>query len=172
LAGHHPFYPPGIKGNATTYGGHLEHDGNRPPLPQNRIASPGGTDHSTGMIQDEIQLFINRMKSDLRSAMLARQTERVSVLRALIAAVDNSQAVPVGEMHDKYVVRAFGDKSVEVPRKALSVADLRAILVDEIAARRNAADEYARANRPDAAERLLGEAGTIGHYLSLVGQEP
>lgn len=54
----------------------------------------------------------------------------------------------------------------------MSVADLRAILVDEIAARRNAADEYARANRPDAAERLLGEAGTIGHYLSLVGQEP
>lgn len=123
------------------------------------------------MMQDEIHIFLNQMKNDLRSAMLARQTEQVSVLRALIAAVDNSQAVPVGEMHDKYVVRAFGDKSVEVPRRALSIADLRAILVDEIAARRNAADEYARVDRPDAAERLVREAGIIDRYLSLAGQE-
>lgn len=122
------------------------------------------------MPQDEIRIFLDRMKADLRSAMLARQTEQVSVLRALIAAVDNSQAVPVGEMHDKYAVRAFGDKSVEVPRRALSIADLRAILVDEIAGRQSAADEYVRVNRPDAAERLVREAGIIDRYLSLAGQ--
>jgi len=98
--------------------------------------------------------------------MLGRRAEEVSVLRSLIAALDNAQAVPVDELHDKYVVRAFGDSAVEQPRLRLSPDDLQTLLNAEVEARRAASEDYRKAGLGDHMERLSREAGIVGRYLA------
>ncbi len=107
-----------------------------------------------------------RLRADLKLAMLGRRSEEVSVLRSLIAALDNAQAVPVGDLHDTYTVHAFGDNSVEQPRLKLGPDDLRTILNGEMESRRTASDEYHDAGLHDHAERLSRESDIVGRYLS------
>ena len=101
-----------------------------------------------------------RLRADLKAAMQARATDGVRVLRTLIAAVDNAEAVP-GE--HKNIQRAFGEPGVEVARRELHDADLAALLDREIGERLAAAGGY-DASRPDLAARLRAEAALIGGY--------
>jgi uncharacterized protein len=72
-----------------------------------------------------------RIAQELRVAMKARDASRVTALRSLAAALDNATAVPMP-------ARILPNE-VEVPRKALSLEDVRAVLMREIADRRDAA---------------------------------
>lgn len=116
-------------------------------------------------MKDNAQMLRSRLRGDLQSAMRDRKSKEMSVLRGLIAAIDNAQAVPVGDLHANYAVHAFGDKSVEAPRRQLSRADLDRLLVGELEARTNAAGQYRRVDRHDRADELEREAEIISRYL-------
>ena len=87
-------------------------------------------------------------------------------IRDLIAALDNAEAVPIGDRHERYVVHAFGDRAVEVARLTLSSTDVTAIFANEIAARTEAAAEMASLNRSAEAEGLAAQAAIIKDYTS------
>lgn len=121
------------------------------------------------MTTDESQSFLAALKADLRTAMRERKAAEVMTLRGLISAIDNAQAVPVGDRHDRYVFHAFGDSAVEVPRRALSRDDLRALVEAEIRARNDAAQDYRRLGRDDKVQELTEEAQILGGYLGSHG---
>jgi uncharacterized protein len=114
--------------------------------------------------EDAAEAIKSRLRPDLRTAMVARDALRVRVLRALIAAVDDAQAVPAGDRHARYIIHAFGDRSVEVPRLSLAEEDVRRLFAHEAATRRSAAAEMRRLAQDDRAEDLLREAAIIASY--------
>jgi uncharacterized protein YqeY len=73
-----------------------------------------------------------RIAQELRVAMKARDASRVAALRSLAAALDNATAVPMP-------AGMVANENAEVPRKVLAPADVRAVLMREIAERRDAA---------------------------------
>ncbi len=97
--------------------------------------------------------------------MQARAREEAAVLRALIGAVDNAQAVPLDPARKASDMAVFGDRSIEVPRQVLDEDDLRRILETEIAERETAATELERLGREDRAQMLRGEATIVARYL-------
>jgi len=107
-----------------------------------------------------------RVRADLKAAMLERRKVEVRALRALLAAIDDAQAVPLGGDHDKYVVRSFGDVGVEVPRRTLSADALQALLRREQAERVTLAKEMANLGQDCVAAALKEEAAVFGRYLA------
>lgn len=105
-----------------------------------------------------------RLRADLKAAMQARATDEVRLLRALIAALDNAEAVSGEVVPDKYVSRAFGDPSGEVPRLLLDNEAVARLLADEIEARLVAAADYDRHGQAEQARQLRDEAGLIDRY--------
>jgi uncharacterized protein len=71
-----------------------------------------------------------RIAQEVRDAMKARNVSRVAALRSLAAALDNATAVPMPP-------RLLPNENPEVPRKVLSLEDVRAVLIREITERRN-----------------------------------
>ncbi len=117
------------------------------------------------MTDDFAEVMSARLRADLKVAMRARMALEVSVLRSLIAAIDNAQAIPVAPGHQPYVARAFGDESAEAPRLRLSEADVFAVLDREAETRADAADELDRCGRPAEAAALREQAGVVNRYL-------
>jgi uncharacterized protein YqeY len=105
-----------------------------------------------------------RLRTDLKSAMQARATVEVRLLRTLIAAVDNAEAVSGAAVPDKYVARTFGDPSGEVPRLELDGEAVDRLLAGEIESRLAAAADYAQHGREDEAARLRDEATLVARY--------
>ncbi|OXE36142.1 MAG: hypothetical protein CGW95_09470 [Phenylobacterium zucineum] len=105
------------------------------------------------------------IRADLTAAMKARDGTQASLLRVLLAALDNAEAVPVGTGHDRYVLREFGDPAAEVPRQVLSAETLNAMLARERDEREVAAAEFDRLGRPQDAERLRREAAFVARYI-------
>jgi uncharacterized protein YqeY len=103
-----------------------------------------------------------RLRADLKAAMQARAADEVRLLRTLIAALDNAEAVAVAQ--DKYVPRPFGDPGAEVPRLVLEDDAVDRLLVSEIETRLAAAADYDRHQRNDEAVRLRTEAVLIERY--------
>jgi uncharacterized protein YqeY len=108
--------------------------------------------------------FKDRLRRDLKAAMQARAADEVRVLRTLIAALDNAEAVPVEDPQDKYVRRAFGDPSGEVARQVLDRDAVEVVLKSEIEARLAAATGYDTHEQREQASRLRGEAALIERY--------
>jgi uncharacterized protein len=105
-----------------------------------------------------------RLRGDLKAAMQARASGEVRLLRALIAALDNAEAVPGGALVEKYVPRAFGDSSGEVARLELDAGAVTRLLAAEVEARLAAAADYERHGEVAEAARLRGEADLIARY--------
>ena len=101
-----------------------------------------------------------RLRADLKAAMQARAADEVRVLRVLIAALDNAEAVP-GE--DKNIQRRFGEPGAEVARRELADEDQVALLQFGIEERLAAAAGY-DGTRPELASRLRWEASLIARY--------
>jgi uncharacterized protein YqeY len=104
-----------------------------------------------------------RLRADLKAALQARAADEVRVLRTVIAALDNAEAVP-GEY--QALPRAFGDPSAEVARLELDGGAVEALLAKEIEARLAAAADYERHGRTDEAARLRDEAGLVARYAA------
>lgn len=108
-----------------------------------------------------------RLRADLKTAMRERKTGDVAVIRTLIAAVDNAEAVPTGTdgaATPRSGTRAFGDSSGEVARRELDDAELDKVFAREIETRLAAAEDYAQHGRNDDAARLREEAKVIEGY--------
>jgi len=104
-----------------------------------------------------------RLRADLKAAMQARVTGEVGVLRALIAALDNAEAVPT----EGYRPRALGASPGDVARRQLDGKMVAALLADEVEARLAAAADYERHGRSADADRLRSEVAIVSHYAGL-----
>jgi uncharacterized protein YqeY len=103
-----------------------------------------------------------RLREDLKAAMRERRAEDVALLRKLIAALDNAEAVPT----EGYRPRAVDGAGGEVARRQLDAAEVEQLLASEVAERRAAAEEFARLGRADEAARLGQEADLIARYFA------
>jgi uncharacterized protein len=107
----------------------------------------------------------SRLRGALTVAMKEKNTSEASLLRVLIAAVDNAEATPVQAERPSLVRHDFWDGSAEVERLFLDEDRVRAIISNEIAARECAADEFDRLGKTDRADRLREEAAIGRKYL-------
>ena len=103
-----------------------------------------------------------RLRADLKAAMQAKATDEVRLLRTLIAALDNAEAV--AEPPKRFGSRQFGDPSGEVARREIGALALDALLNAEIDARLAAAEDYDRHKQDAEATRLRQEAELIARY--------
>ena len=101
-----------------------------------------------------------RLKTDLREAMKARQNRTVTTLRTLLAAIDNAEAVEL-TASDLPVV----GKANDVPRRDLSEVQLQDIVQAEADSYQVAIADYERLGRPEQAEALRAELDIVSHYL-------
>jgi uncharacterized protein YqeY len=102
-----------------------------------------------------------RLRADLKTAMRARKPGEVAVIRTLIAAIDNAEAVPIDGLEERLRQReAIG----EVARRELDAAALDAVLAKESDTRLAAAEDYDRHGRNDDAARLRQEAELVARY--------
>jgi uncharacterized protein YqeY len=103
-----------------------------------------------------------RLREDLKSAMLEKRSDEVALLRKLIAALDNAEAVPT----EGYRPRALGDASAEVVRRELDGRAVEALLTEEVESRLAAAADYERLGRAEEAARLRDEAALAARYTA------
>lgn len=93
--------------------------------------------------------------------MQARASDEVRLLRQLIAALDNAEAVPIEGLEERLRLRVpIG----EVARRELDAAATDAVLAAEVQSRLAAAEDYERHGRDDDAGRLRAEVAIIGRY--------
>jgi uncharacterized protein YqeY len=107
-----------------------------------------------------------QLRGDLRAALAERRTSEVEVLRSLLGALDQAEAVPVATAGSGHVSFRFGDPGAEVPRKQLSPEDVRAVIVKERDELLAAADEYADRGREDIAAGFRLKAALVERYLA------
>src|SRR5438067_13259129 len=98
---------------------------------------------------DPAEIIKPRLRADLLTAMRARAAVEVAVLRALVAAFDNAEAIEVGERHQRYVELKFGDRSAEVPRRRLTQADVENLLGREVQERRDAGAQLGKVGQAE-----------------------
>jgi uncharacterized protein YqeY len=108
-----------------------------------------------------------RLRADLKAAMQVRASDEVRLIRTLIAALDNAEAVPGGGLVDKYVRRRLGDPSGEVARLELDEESIDGLLTSEIEGRLAAAADYERHGKTEEAAQLRNEAGAIERYRTV-----
>lgn len=109
------------------------------------------------------------MRTDLSTAMKARDTATVNALRSALAGIDNAEAVastePSATPVSEYVAAAaVGVGSTESARRVLSVDDVRSVLhtlITELGAEAGRYDGYGQS---DAAQRLRSEADALRTY--------
>ena len=101
-----------------------------------------------------------RLKADLKKAMKARESQTVTVLRSLLAAIDNAEAVELGTSSSFVIGRAN-----DVPRKALSEAQIREVLRGEVEELQTAVAEYERLGKLEEAETLSKALDVASGYV-------
>jgi uncharacterized protein YqeY len=107
-----------------------------------------------------------RLRGDLRVAMAGKKAADVAVLRTMLGALDQAEAVAVTERGAGCASLPFGDPAVEVPRKRLSAEDVGAVIRKEHDELRGAADDYARLGQAEAAAAFAHKAEVLGRYLA------
>lgn len=117
-------------------------------------------------MDDAAEAMKVRLRADLKAAMGARDAARTAVLRSLIATLDNAQAVPVGQGHQRYRELAFGDRAAEVPRLSLKPGDVRALFAAEADSRKAAAAQMRDHGQEARADALAAEAEVVERYLA------
>jgi uncharacterized protein YqeY len=111
-----------------------------------------------------------RLRAALPDAMRQRDTARVRLIRATLAALENAEAVPdTGDRPGSLALEAtpVGAGAREVPRRELSADDVARLVAAEIAERRDAAAVWEQAGRPEEARRLHGEADALADLAGL-----
>jgi uncharacterized protein YqeY len=88
-----------------------------------------------------------RLRADLEKARKAKDPETVTLIRTLIAAIDNAEAI---DMQASAAVNSPG----EVSRRILSDEEIMNIVLREGTELRAAAEDYERLGRSDEANRL------------------
>jgi hypothetical protein len=99
-----------------------------------------------------------RLRSDLRTAMKERRGFEVSLIRALVAAIDNAEALPLEAVQER-------GGSSEARRLLLDGQRLRGVLQAEIGEREDAARRFEDLGHMERAELLRAEAHAVRRYL-------
>ena len=115
---------------------------------------------------DAASAMKQRIRGDLRAAISGRRTAEVEVLRCLLGALDQAEAVPVHATSGGAAGVRFGDPAGEVARKQLSTDEVQAVLLAERDEIRTVADELTRRGRADAAAAHLLRAALLDGYLA------
>ena len=118
------------------------------------------------MSADAALAMTERLRADLKTAMRARANDETRVVRALLGAIDNGQAVPLDPSRKPADSGIFGDSANEVPRRILTPDDMAALLAREIEERETAAAEMERLGQSDRAAMLRAEAAIVQRYCS------
>lgn len=110
------------------------------------------------------------LRQDLGAAIKSRQPERISVLRTMIAAIDNAEAVqpePDASPPSSGVIAhaSAGVGSTEAPRRALTMTDVHAVLRKLLCEYQTHQQHYRAIQQPEAAERLRHKADILRGYL-------
>ena len=106
-----------------------------------------------------------RLREALPVAMKARERVPVAELRSALAAIGNAEALEVDSPAGAVEASPVGVGAAEVDRRALSDADVVAIVRGEVAARVADARAYEAAGRVDRAELLRAEARVLSAFL-------
>lgn len=101
------------------------------------------------------------LRDDLAEARKANDTQLVALIRTLIAAIENAEAVDPAE----------SDGATEVPRRRLATADITRIILEERDDLREAADEYDQRGHREEAERLRALSDVADRYSRTSDQE-
>jgi uncharacterized protein len=109
---------------------------------------------------DDPQALQRRLKADLSGALKAGDAQLVAVIRTLMAAIANAEAVELDASQPKEV-----QGWAEAPRRRLTGEDLSRIMRREAADLRAAAVEYEQHGQPQEAARLRRSAGFVDRYL-------
>ncbi|MEV0347236.1 GatB/YqeY domain-containing protein [Nonomuraea sp. NPDC050680] len=115
-------------------------------------------------------------RSNLKTALKARDRIAITALRSALAAIENAEAVPVDPpspgapkhevtQNEHFAGSAAGLGAADVERRLLTEADLLSIVEKEVRERSDAAREYERLGRDDLAERLRAEAEVLSRHL-------
>jgi uncharacterized protein YqeY len=113
----------------------------------------------------------DRLREDLAGAMKARDRVAITVLRTTLAAIDNAEAVDVSSSEPRgtgshhVAGSSAGVGSSDVTRRVLSDAEIGTIIREEFDERWQAAAEYEKLGRVDAADALRREAAVLDRYL-------
>lgn len=119
-------------------------------------------------------VFREEVRRDLRTALKSRQPETISVLRAMIAAIDNAEAVQpeaqAPRSADGTVAHSSpGVGSTEAPRRELAMQDVHAIIRDLLHEYDTQAQQYRALHHQEAADRLRRQANILHSYLPASG---
>jgi uncharacterized protein YqeY len=109
-----------------------------------------------------------RMRQALPEAMRARDKVAVSALRATLGALDNAEAVPVGDAGFRGVAieqSPAGAGAAEAARRELTEGDVSDIVRAEIAERLAAAAQLTAPAHADRVARLRAEAAVLLRFL-------
>lgn len=109
-----------------------------------------------------------RMRQALPEAMRARDKVAVSALRSTLGALDNAEAVPVGETELRGValeLSPVGAGTTEASRRELSERDVEDVVRAEAAERLEAAARLTTSAHADRAARLRAEAAVLLRFL-------
>ncbi|WP_413585626.1 hypothetical protein [Bdellovibrio sp. HCB274] len=113
-------------------------------------------------MSDAALKFRKQTSEMLRAAMAARETEAVSAIRAVLAAVDNASAIPKDE------IARLDPAVTEVPRRVVTGQMIAEILKHEIESRRLAQAEYERLGNLAQAEKYRVSLETLEQLLKLL----
>lgn len=117
---------------------------------------------------------IEYFRAALMSALRERDRTQTDVLRTLLAALDNAQAVvvPVDRPDDGSGLGSVGVGAQERERRPLTVEEAIAIVRAESAETAAAAVEWKLAGNQEQARRLDARVTMIGRHLVALGFQP
>ena len=102
-----------------------------------------------------------RLRTDLTAAMGDGDRGTVTLIRTLIAAIDNAEAI---EFDASLPAEVSG--CADVPRRTLTPDEIAAVIQSEADELRSAADHFQQLGRDDHAETLRGQARFVDQYRS------
>ena len=106
-----------------------------------------------------------QLRRDLRTAMRRGDKGETALLRELVAALDNAEAVPLRQERPSVDRHAFGDGSAEGERRVLTRRDVHALMLGEMKARLEAAAEFARLGAEARSIALDAEIEILRRYV-------
>lgn len=111
------------------------------------------------------------LRNRLQTAMHARDRRTAGVMRSVIAALENAEAVPVTSneapvaMSEHVAGAAVGLGAGEAPRRVLSLDEERALVEREVIELRSSSAVFAAAGRAERSAELLRSADTVDEIL-------
>lgn len=114
---------------------------------------------------DPVSAMKLRLRGDIRAAMKGGRRAEVDALRTLAGAIDQAEAVPVEHSPGGALGVQFGDPAAEVPRKVLTVEDIRAVVQAEIDEATKVADDLERHDMAEEVARYRIRTEILERYL-------